>query len=498
MNESTASIARNTKAMLVSQVITWSSSFLLMLFLPRYLGPEEYGRLYFAISLNALTGLLIDLGLTMFFVKEIARDKGKIQLLIVNGLALRALAWTISFVGTIAFVVFAGYPRTTVYVVFVLALGNLFYGWYDLIHRVFHGMERLEYRSIALVIEKVFLSVLSVFLLLLGVGPLGVALVMMSSMLLNLLVSTYFLRKMVKVSIHIVPSTWPGLLKSGFPFLLSTSLAFIYYRVDVFMLSQMTSDTVLGWYGAAHRLFDTFMFFPLILTTAVYPVLARLWHTSKEDMFETSRRVFDLTLIVAMPLAVGMIGLAQPIIALLGGGLDKFWNSIILLQILAGSLLLVYVDFVLNTVLVSHDKQKELSIVALIATVINIATNFFAIRYFHEHYGNGAIGSAITTGITELCVMTMSIYLLPKGSLTKHNVALAGKAMFGGVVMLAVMWLVQSHILRSWGWIVAGVVGIGVYLTVLFALRVVSRREVNFVLRLLPLRKQVAASIPTE
>lgn len=493
MNESTASIARNTKAMMGSQVITWVSSFVLMSFLPRYLGAEGYGKLFFALSINAIAGLLTDLGLTMLLVKEIARDRSKVSSLVVNGWALRSIAWTISTIITVLFVTFSSYPTETIHIVLVLALANWFVGMSAIIHGVFNGLERLEYRSICLIAEKVTLSIVGVALLLLGMGPFAIALVMLFTFILNFTLSVVFLRRITSIHFELTPSTWKPLLRQGFPFMVSTLFALIYYRIDVMMLSSMTNDAVVGWYGAPYRLFDTLMFFPVILTTAVYPVLARLWQTSKESMIETSRKIFDLTIIVAVPIAVGMASLAQPIISFLFG-LEEYWNSIVLLQILSVSILLVYIDFVLNTVLISHDKQKQLSIVAVFATVLNIGMNYFAIQFFQTNFGNGAIGAAITTALTEIFVMSLSVYLLPKGTFTSANMTVALKSIFSGALMWATVWAVQVRIPHGPGWIVAAVAGFAVYFLMLFMLKVVSKREFRFFLHMLPLRKQVVGT----
>ncbi len=474
-----------------SQIVTWACSFALMLFLPRYLGAEDYGRLYFAITVNGIVGLLMDLGFTMLLVKEVARDKTKVNSFLTNGAALRLIAWSVSFVLTMAFVVVAGYPTHTVHIVLVLALANMFLGLSDLIRVIFVGLEQTKYPSICVVIEKAFLAVLGVAMLLLGQGALVIAVVMLLSMALNFFVSLHFLRSTVKLKPEITPSTWPSLLRLGLPFMISTVLGFIYYRIDVVMLSRMTNDAVIGWYGAPYRLFDTLMFFPVILNTAVYPVMSRLFHSSRESMDHTSRRILDVTLIIAVPIAVGMAALAQPIIALLFG-LAEYQNSVLLLKILSVSLLLVYVNFALNTVLLSRDKQKKTVVIGVVATFINVTVNYFAITYFQQHANNGAIGAAITTAITEMCVTGMCISLLPKGCFGIENIFIAGKTLFSGAVMWGAIWFVES---QSPGWTISAIAGCMVYTLMLFALKVISMREVHFFIGLLPFRKQVAASI---
>ncbi len=472
-----------------AQLMTWVSSFVLMLFLPRYLGAEDYGRLVYAMSLSSLFAVVMDLGFTMFFVKEIARDNSLAGKYVTNGVILRLIVWVISLEATMAFVVISKYPPQTITVVLILGIANLFFGMSDLMHRVFIGLEKSRYRSTAVVAEKVFLGIVGIALLLLGFRSLAIAGVMFASLVVNLGVSYSLLRKTVTPDPRIDRSLWNTMLRGGLPYMISTLLGFIYYRINILMLHSMTNETVVGWYGVPSRLLDTLMFFPVILNTAVFPVLSRLVHTSADSVHKTSRRILDLTVIVAVPLVVGMAALARPIISVFGP-LTEFGNSVILLQILSISVVLVYVDFVFSTVMVSHDKQKQAVVISVLATIVSLTVNYFAIRYFQEHHGNGAIGAAVTTGITELFVMSMSLLLLPKGCFGMENVINAGKAIFGGCVMWVTVWFVETHFHN---WVVAGIAGSVVYVLLMFALGVVRRREVELLLHQLPLPRKLAA-----
>ncbi len=485
MNEQTASIARNTKIMMTAQLITWASSFVLMSYLPRYLGAEEYGKLYFGMSISALAALLMDLGLTMLIVREVARDHGKISSFFFNGGALRIFAWAVSLVITLGFVVLSGYPTTTIEIVLILGIGNLFLGGYEIIHRIFVGLERLEFRSIGMVSEKVFLAIVGVTMLKMGHGPIAIAFVILLSLLLNFLVSYYFLRRITPLNPQeFRPSTWPSLLREGFPFMISMVFGFIFYRVDVMMLSRMTNDAVVGWYGAPYRLFDTLMFFPVILNTAVYPVLSRLFQTSKENVNATARRLLHLTLVAAVPVAVGMLVLAEPIISLLFG-LPEYANSIVLLQLLSVSLILVYADFVFSTVLLSYNKQKEVSWIAVIATFVSITLNYFAITYFQEHYGNGAIGSAIATAITEAFVLVSNLYFIPRGCFRLQDITVGFKTLAVGALMAVCIYGME---MLSLPWPVAGIAGLAAYGVLLYALRIVSSDDLDLLAGMVPFR----------
>lgn len=48
--------------MLIQQLATWTATFVLMLLLPRYLGPVDFGRLYLAMSVAAICQIVVNFG----------------------------------------------------------------------------------------------------------------------------------------------------------------------------------------------------------------------------------------------------------------------------------------------------------------------------------------------------------------------------------------------------------------------------------------------------
>ncbi|MFI5236309.1 MAG: flippase [Ignavibacteriales bacterium] len=484
MRETTASIINNTKAMFAAQAVTWISSFFLMMFLPRYLGAESYGKLYFAMSLTIFGGLIIDLGISSLFVKEVARDRSKVNSFFMNGVSLRLIMWVIAMLGMLLYLFITGYSSELFTLIVILGFGKLLETISDLAHRIFQSFEQLRYRSIAVIIERVSLSVVGIVMLLAGYGIIVIAIVMTLSVLLNLLVCFLLLPKLVTLKIEITPSSWKGLLASSLPFLISTFFSFIYFRIDVIMLSAMTNDTVVGWYGAPYKLFDTMMFFPSILHIVVFPVFSRLWKQSHTEFFQTARQTLDATVIVAVAITFCLITLASPVVNLLFG-LEEYSNSVILLQGLALIIPLIYINFIISTVDISADKQRALSIVSIIATFINIGLNFWLIPFFQNDYGNGAIGAMISTLITETCVMVMFIHLLPQGCFNKENLWVILKSLIAGIFSGVLVWYVESHLNI---WYLSGLIGIIIYTAFLIAANVLTKKEFGLVLTIIPKR----------
>ena len=490
MKEAATSIAKNTTAMMGSQLITWASSFVLMIFLPRYLGAEEFGRLYFAVSITGLMGSVTSLGIGEYLVKEVARDRSKVSSFFANAAALRVVAWVISFLIVIVYVRMTIDSSETLLLVILVGCGVILGSLADLGYRVFQSFECMQYRSAAVIVQQVSAAAICVSLLLLGFGATAIAATGILTSAMAFGVVLLVLPRVVPIDWAITTRAWPGLLRGSFPFFISAGLSFLYYRIDVMMLSAMTSDKVVGWYGAPYRLFDTFSFFPSIIGTAVFPIMARLWQDSKEDLAWTAQKALNITIIVAIPFAVILLLCAKQIVSLMFG-LAQFSNSVILLQILAASLPVLYIDFVFGTLLVTIDRQRYAPVIAAVALVFNVVLNYFFIPYFQQTYGNGAIGAAITTLLTELAVSGMFFSLLPAGFFNYTNLHIALKSALAGCIMGLAVWLLEPWLQY---WYLISLLGVGIYVGVLFLTKAFSKREIQFLLSLSPLRKFISTA----
>ncbi len=72
-----------------------------------------------------------------------------------------------------------------------------------------------------------------------------------------------------------------SMIREGIPYLLWTIFGIVYYRIDSVMLSFLTPEAVVGWYGASYKFFDVLAFLPGIYSLSILPVLSKMW--GKED-----------------------------------------------------------------------------------------------------------------------------------------------------------------------------------------------------------------------
>jgi O-antigen/teichoic acid export membrane protein len=468
----TQSVSRNATVLLGSQLVTWTSTFILMIFLPRYLGSEEYGRLYLAMSLAMMTQVFIEFGGAFYIAKEIAKTPDHAPSLIANSVGLRVFLSLISIAALFVFTLVGGYPPRVRLLIGILSIAKLWEGSLAVYISTFQGFERMEYRSISSITERVVLTAIAVPALLLGGDAVIVAVIMALSTLLSFLVASRFLRRLVRSLPRIQWRAAWGLAKAGLPYLFMAIFAVIYYRINAVMLSLMTTESVVGWFGAAFRFFDILMFLPSILSMAVFPVLARKAH-QQNNVSRTTGKSLEVILLAGIPMSIATFVFASDIIRTLFG-LREYASSVAVLQMLSPGLFLVYIDFVLVTALVALDRQRQWSVVALLAIPLSIGLNYLLIPLYQGQFGNGGIGSAMATNITELFIMVAALVLMPKGVLGGHSVGVALKGGAAGLCMAGTVWLLQGTPVP---WMLSGIAGFAVYSGAIWILGLPEDRE---------------------
>jgi O-antigen/teichoic acid export membrane protein len=460
-----------------AQIITWLSGFVLLYFLPRYLGVEDFGRLYLALSIQMILGLMIDFGGNYLIPKEVARSEKVGRGILNSYLILRLLLWVLSIGVVILFSRLFGYSEHVYLLILILAISKLWDGGATALTSYFQGVERMEYPSIAKIVERVFVGFFAVAALFLGGDSVAIAIIFTAGALIHLLVVLWFSRNFVKISWNFDRQTF-SLLRTGMPYFLFSVFSVIYYRIDAVMISAMTTETVTGWYGGAFRFFDIVMVLPMIYTAAIFPIFSRLWDDKKGTLERSVGESLRLMILFGIPVSVIIYLFSSPIVHFFMG-LDEYGPSVVILQIFALSVPIVYVDFILGSaILGAADKQRWWALAGLLAIFINITVNFFLIPYTQAVFGNGGIGAAIATLATELFVMGFAIALLPKSYFASFRLLHLYKPIISSLLMLASgMFLISIGL----HWMLAVVLCGSIYIIGLFLLRTFNDEEIDLI-----------------
>lgn len=463
-------IARNASFLMMSQVITWGLSFLLTIFLPRYLGPAGMGQLQLAGSLWAIVAVIATLGTDKLVMKEIARAPDRLNELIGATLVLRTILFIFGALGMVLYLRWVDYPTQTMWVIWIIGLSAFIgqiSGSYD---AVLKGLERMQYTSIATIIAFAVGSVIQIGLVLTGYGVIHIAAAGIISATACLAIQARFLQKYRSFKLAINHDLIRSVFRATLPYFLVSIAMVVYHQVDIVILSLLADETTIGWYGTAIRLFGTLLFIPNVFVAALFPALSRTYAGSPSGSNQLARRSLNLLMLVAVPLGFGMAVIATPIVVLLFG--PAFVNSGPVLAILGIVLIMTYMDMLLGFLLISMDRQQTLAVVMLVMTVITIPLDLILIPWTMKTFANGALGGALSYLLTETGIVVVALTLLPKGTFDRENIKVISKLLTAGCVMAVVTWLVRDAFL-----LVPILVGAVTYIVMILALRAIPKED---------------------
>lgn len=460
------SMARNAAAMMVSQGMTWASTLLLTIYLPRMLGAADFGKLQFALALTGMFAILVDFGTTMLITREVARDHSRAPAYLSNTLALKLGTAVVAFIAVMATARALGRPPEVLNLVMVFGIAMGIFTTTSFLNSFLQGFEQVHYQAWGLVIEKAINTALVLALLFAGFGLTPIAWAMLAAGTVSMLWSGFFVLRLARPSFALLSLEFMrDLVKASLPFFMFAVFAKIYDKIDVAMLAAMTSDTVVGWYAAAYRLFESLFFLPHIFNTVTFPVLSRLSASDPEAYARAVHRGFAVLAAAAVGVCVPLILLAGPVVDLLYSNV-AYPGTAPTLRILALALGCMYLNTMFVMVLVTSDRQGEWMKAGAVAALINPAVNYLLIPWL-DH-----LGAAITTVITEAMLLGLALRACPRGIIGRQETRALLRSLLAGVPLTAGL-LVGLR----WGVFGAVLLGMPLYLAAILRLGVVSRAD---------------------
>lgn len=405
---------RGFSVLLSSQLITWALTLGYTVLVPRYLGPEDMGRLSLAYAVTYILAFVLELGMIKYVTREVARDHSR-----AGPLLSAMLAWRIGFGAvvmgglTVAIIVL-GYPeayRPVFYWAGLMMLAQLMAGSFD---TLFRALEEFKYSARQDITIKGTIVALAIIVVV-GKGEVSwIAASTAVAWLIGVGQSWLVVRRMTGLRFKTSFAEVFSLAWRSLPFWGTSVLVVLYLYLNTLMLSILAGDTEVGWYAPPSRLYQTAAFLPVALSAAVFPSLARLYLTDRPAMVALVNRNLRWVITASLPIATLCAALSPNFIILLYG--EKYHGSVPVMAILGVAIIFTYINTLTDQFLVATNRQLEWTKVMVVATVANPFLNFVLITVCDKQFHNGAIGAALAFMFTEMLMIFPAYWLLPKGS----------------------------------------------------------------------------------
>jgi O-antigen/teichoic acid export membrane protein len=432
-------VIRNTLYLTLAQVVTIPIALAGSAMAGWFLGPEEFGYMYQAMTLCALAMLVLEWGHSGAIPAFVARDRAsaatvlgtsfawRLGMAVPLGLLVALLCWAVNY-GTAL--------RWTIALTFPVAIMNsLGSGLKDTIR----GFERTDIPAKAHVAQQALMLVLVLPVLALGghLRSLLVAYFGIAAIILVYLLRA--LRPLSKAPLSYDKTKLKPLLVAGTPFVFFGVAMVAQPYLDSLFLSKLAPQKVIGWYGVAQRLTGQLIFPASALIGALYPTLCRLKDENHDEFVRVTRNSLYGVSLLAFPAAIGCA--IFPELGVMIYGRAKFAGAEADLRVLSGFLFLVYFSMPLGTCVLAAGKQRAWALVQCISIVISCSFVPALIPYFQRTHGNGALATCWGIVLGEALIVACGLALSPRGvfdgALGKSMLlsALAGLVMIGLAVL---------------------------------------------------------------
>lgn len=107
---------------------------------------------------------------------------------------------------------------------------------------------------------------------------------------------------------------WKTFLSSAIPIGISIIFVRVYYNIDTIILSFMKGDEVVGWYNAAYKIILVLIGFSEFYFASIFPILSQQFKESRQKLDYICKTSMRFLIIIAVPLGLGGIILAESII----------------------------------------------------------------------------------------------------------------------------------------------------------------------------------------
>jgi O-antigen/teichoic acid export membrane protein len=434
---------RNTLRLGLSLAVTLGVAFLVRFWMPRYLGPDAFGMVYFAEEFAAAFFVIGTLGFEAYIHKEVSTRPELGSEVFGTITAIRALVG-LGILGAIALTLHGmGKSELEWRLVAIFAAGQVLFVHNNSLGALLQAVGHVNELAWVKALAKVLWGVGIVVGLLLDRGFVEVvALSFLATEALRAPMLTRAARRHLGLRLVLRRQAMRMVLAASLPYFLNYVAHRIYGKIDVSMLSYLTTDREVGWYGAAANVTAiVFLILPL-LNAVVIPMGARIAAHSEDAAHATMRGTVRMVLILTVPMALVLALNAAAVVPLLFS--ETYVQSIPAMRVLTPLVPLTYVCSMLGSHLVQLGRIWRVTAISLLGLVLNPALNAALIVPVWRALGDGGAGiaAASTTVATELVVAVALFLALGRASweraLTLLLLRLLGVA---AVLLLAHLWL---------------------------------------------------------
>lgn len=379
----------------IEKLIRIPVMLLIGVYLARYLGPEAFGTLNYAMSFVSLFAIFITLGVEATLVREIIKKPEERDEILGSAFALRVLGTLLVWCLIGLIILLSNHSETQKHIIVIFTL-TLSFQSFNVIDLYFQSNSKLKYVAISQLIQLLFFSISKIILILINASITWIAFsYLIDSIILSAAYIYYYIRYThKKVFWKYSFETMKRLFLYSWPLIISGAVITAYMKIDQVMINTLLGPKEVGIYAAAMKISQGLYFIPIIIGVSVYPKMVELFETdsSKKNLYRYMQRICDYLVLISLILALTISISSGLIINTLYG--ETYSKSSIILSIHTWTFIFIFSEVIIGKWAIITGNTTNITARNIVAAIINICLNYLLIPIY------GALGAAIASLIS--------------------------------------------------------------------------------------------------
>lgn len=469
---------KNVLFLFTADILSKIINFFYIVISARFLGVDDYGMLMFGLSFVEICSIGLDLGLSVILIREISKDESRMNSYFNNVLFLKIILVLLTSLITGLVLYFVNYGHNLNIIIVVLFITAIINSFALILTSVFQAFNKMQYVSIGRIISTLVILLGALFLIKTDINANAVNfsfLYLASSIVLfisSLFIYLYYFK--AKISFSFAKKHWLTIIKLALPLGISVIFVTVYYRIDSIMLKFFCGDSEVGLYNAAYNLIFALNFVQGIVITAIYPIMSKLFISSREQLQRLYEISIRLLAIFAFPIGVGTALLADKLILLIYG--ENFISASLSLRVLIWALVFMFLNVSIANLMNAANLQKIVAYQIVLSTIFNIIANIIAIPKF------GSAGASFTTVLSEIIAFILLLYFSYKNNFRISRFTILNILK---IVICSLIMGVFVYFMLSFNLFLVIIIGAGIYLVLIYLFKVIDKTGINFFVNLI-------------
>ncbi|SDS30150.1 Membrane protein involved in the export of O-antigen and teichoic acid [Halopseudomonas xinjiangensis] len=394
----------NSGWLLLDKILMLGAGLAASLIVARFLGPEDFGYLNYALALVALLQIVCHLGMTGLLVKELRVRPEEEDRILSSVFVLKVGAAVLAY-GLMLLIWFADDDHRMAVLPLVGIM--LIFTPFEMLNDWFQSRVKAKYAAVAGMVGQIGGSSLKIIAAVAGFGLVAVAAAHVSIIVITVVLLSFFAFRLKRgFRFDFSWSLSKELLGKSFLIFLGSLSAVIYLKVDQIMLQHLVGDSAVGQYAAAAKLSEAWYILPQVLMASIFPKIIDISHGDKSKFNDFLQVTFDLLFLAALGLSLFVFLFSDLIIAVLYG--EAYSEAAMVLSIHIFASVFVFMRALFSKWIILEEVFIFSLITQGLGAFSNVLLNYWLIQ------SHGAVGAAIATLVSYSIASYFSLLLSKK------------------------------------------------------------------------------------